>query len=335
MATYDDDTLNQINENANLLEYVSQTLELEKRGDDYYGHCPLHTDLTASLSFSPKENRFYCFSCGRGGGFIKYLMEYEGLGFDEAVEKASVLANVDLTQVCHSETISYLKKVRVAMQKTRIPYVHPHLDYSEYAAYKKCPVKEWLNEGIEQRVMDKFDIRVDERQNRIVYPVYDLNGNLINIKGRTRYENYKALKLPKYINYHSVGTMDYFQSLNLTLPDVKSDGEIIIFESIKSVMKAYGWGIKNCASAEKHSLTEEQIALLVKLRTNVVFAYDSDISYQDREVKKNLDVLKVYTNVYVMEDKEGLLGGTDAKNAPADCGKEVFDTLYQYKRKVV
>lgn len=53
----------------------------------------------------------------------------------------------------------------------------------------------------------------------------------------------------------------------------------IIFESVKSVMKAYGWGYKNCVSAEKHTLTPEQIDLLIKLRVNVVLAYDSDVNY--------------------------------------------------------
>lgn len=335
MATYDDETLNQINDNANLLEYVEQSIELERRGDDYYGHCPLHTDLTASFTVNPAANKYYCFSCGRGGGIIRYLMDYESLSFDEAVEKASVLANIDLTKMCHSETIAYLRKVRAAMQKQKIAFEHPRLDYSEYAAYAKRPVNEWLNEGIKQEVMDKFDIRVDERQNRIVYPVYDIDGHLINIKGRTRYANYKSLKLPKYINYHSVGVMDYFQSLNLTLPDVRKSGEIIIFESIKSVMKAYGWGIKNSASAEKHTLTDEQISLLVKLHSDVVFAYDSDISYRDKDVKKNLDTLKMYTNVYVIEDRSGLLGGAEAKNSPADCGEDIFNELYEGKRKVV
>lgn len=335
MAIYDEDTLKQIGENANLLDYVGQTMELEKRGDDYYGHCPLHTDLTASFSISPQENKYYCFSCGRGGGIIKYLMDYEGLDFDSAVEKASALANVDLSQMCRSETISYLKRIRSFRQKQKTEFVHPHLNYAEYAAYEKSPITEWLNEGIEQSVMDRFDIRLDTRQNRIVYPVYDIDGNLINIKGRTRYENYKALKLPKYINYHSVGVMDYFQSLNITLPNVKETGEVIIFESVKSVMKAYGWGIKNCASAEKHTLTDEQIALLIKLRKNIVLAYDADVNYRDQDVKRNLDVLKIYTNTFVIEDRDGLLGGVDSKNAPADCGEEVFRTLYNYKRKVV
>lgn len=137
------------------------------------------------------------------------------------------------------------------------------------------------------------------------------------------------------MNYKKIGVMDYFQCLEKTLPFIREKNEVIIFESIKSVLKCYGWGYKNCISAEKHTLTPEQIALLVKLKVNVVFAYDSDISYSDSEVKSNIDRLRRVTNVYVIEDTDKLLGGKEAKNSPADCGLDIWEELYFNKRKVV
>lgn len=330
---YDDEMIERISESVDLVEYVSHDLELERKGDEYFAHCPKHTDNTASLSFTPATNKFYCFSCGRGGGIINYLRLYEGLSLDDAVNKAARLANMDLKCMCKSKTILFLKKMKRQKQEKQ-KFVHPILDYSEYAFYKKEPVQEWLDEGIQQDVLDLFDVRIDSFGNRIVYPVYDIDGNLINVKGRTRYLNYKSMGIPKYINYKPVGCMDYFQGLNVTLSDVKSKGEIIIFESIKSVMKAYGWGYTNCASAEKHTLTEEQIKLLLSLKVNVVFAYDSDISYRDRDVLDSVNRLKALTNVYVIEDRRGLLGGKDAKNAPVDLGKAIWEKLYNEKRRI-
>lgn len=334
---YDDDTLKEINDNADLLSYVQQTLDLEQRGNDYFAHCPLHEDKTPSLSFTPSKNSYYCFSCGKSGGMIGYLMDFEGMEFEDAVAKAAALADVDLGKMCQSKTMTLLKRLRVfnAAQSVKEKYIHDILPSSELTKYQKGKVDEWLEEGIEQDVMDLFDIRIDTIGNRIVYPVYDIDGNLINIKGRTRYSNYKALKLPKYINYYKVGVMDYFQGLNITLPYVQEENEIIIFESIKSVMKAYGWGYKNCASAEKHTLTPEQIDLLVKLKVNVVLAYDSDVNYKKDEVKQNLDILRRVTNVYIVDDPQKLLGGAKAKNAPADCGLDIWEELYFNKRKVV
>lgn len=334
-TNYDDEMLQRINENADLLGYVSQTMGLEKKGNDYWAHCPLHTDLTPSLSFTPAKNSYYCFSCGKSGGIIGYLIDFEKMKFEDAVEKAAKLANLDLSKMCHSKTITFLKKLRALAMKPKCVYEHRILDDSELDKYQIEPVKEWLDEGIEQDVMDLFGVRVDTWQNRIIYPVYDICGNLINIKARTRYKNYKQMKIPKYINYFQVGVMDYFQGLNTTLKYVLDANEIIIFESVKSVMKAYGWGYKNCASAEKHTLTKEQIDLLVKLRVNIVFAYDCDVDYRSSDVRQDIDKLKRFTNVFVIEDRKKLLGGKDTKNAPVDCGEEIWETLYSQKRKVV
>lgn len=334
-TNYDDEMLQQINENADLFGYVSQTMELEKKGNDYWAHCPLHTDLTPSLSFTPAKNSYYCFSCGKSGGIIGYLIDFEKMKFEDAVEKAAKLANLDLSKMCHSKTITFLKKLRALAMKPRSAYEHRILDDSELDKYQIEPVKEWLDEGIKQDVMDLFGVRVDTWQNRIIYPVYDICGNLINIKARTRYKNYKQMKIPKYINYFQVGVMDYFQGLNTTLKYVLDANEIIIFESVKSVMKAYGWGYKNCASAEKHTLTKEQIDLLVKLRVNIVFAYDCDVDYRSSDVRQDIDKLKRVTNVFVIEDRKKLLGGKETKNAPVDCGEEIWETLYSQKRKVV
>ena len=110
---YDDEMLQQINDNANLLEYVQNTgIELKQQGDDYFTNCPLHVDDTPSLSFTPSKNSFYCFSCGAKGQMIGYLMKFEGLDFDEAVEKAAQIGNTDMSKMCHSETVIFLKKYK-------------------------------------------------------------------------------------------------------------------------------------------------------------------------------------------------------------------------------
>ena len=330
---YDEDFLQEISSNVDLVDYIGQDIELKQKGKDYFGHCTKHLDRTASFSVNPSKNMYYCFSCGRGGSIIQYLQEYEGLSFDDSVEKTCRLANADISQMCYSPTVKLLKKIRKLRQKC-VSTEHTILDETEYEKYKKLPINEWLDEGIRQKEIDMFDIRIDEKSNRIVYPVRDLQGRLINIKGRTRFEDYKAMHLMKYINYFPVGTMDYFQGLDVTLPYVKENNEIILFESIKSVMKCFGWGYKNCASVEKHSVTDEQIRLLIRLKVNIVFAYDSDVSYRTKDIIESLTKLKRFTNVFIIEDKDKLLGGVEAKNSPADLGMQTFEKLYKKKRRV-
>lgn len=331
---YDDEYLSEVNENVDLLEYVSSTYNLKQKGKDYFMSCPLHFDKTPSMSITPSRNCFYCHSCGVGGGIIGWLMHIENMKFYDAVEKASQLANMDMSTMCQSMTVKLLRKLRKLKQTGKLER-HVILEEAKFSKYRLGKVTEWLVEGIRQSEMDLFEIRIDDRSNRIVYPVRDIEHNLINIKGRTRYSNYKEMGLMKYINYFSVGEMDYLQSLYITLPYVKKAGEIILFESIKSVMKAYGWGYKNTASVENHSLTDEQIRLLIRLHVDVVIAYDSDVSYRSKNIVKAINKLKRFTNVYVIEDKYSLLGGAEAKNSPVDCGFDTFVKLYEKKRRIL
>jgi DNA primase len=333
LSVYDDDFLREINSKVDLLNYVSQQIKLERKGNDYFGSCPLHVDLTPSFSITPAKNSYYCFSCGKGGYIIGYLVDFEGLSFDKAVEKAAKLADLDMGKMCQSPTVSYLRKIK----QSRIypeQISHEILSESEYEQYSKEEITEWLEEGIRQEELDLFNVRIDKRSNRIIYPVRDIDGRLINIKARTRHKNYKQLKLPKYINYKTIGDMDYFQGLDITLPYVKENDEIIIFESIKSVMKAYGWGYKNCVSAEKHNLTDSQIILLIKLGVSVVFAYDTDVNYKQKDIKRDINKLKRFTNLYLIDNKDKDLGGEKTKNSPADVGYETFKRLYETKTKV-
>ena len=99
-------------------------------------------------------------------------------------------------------------------------------------------------------------------------------------------------------------------------------------------MKCFWWGYKNCASVEKHSVTDEQIRLLIRLKVNIVFAYDSDVSYRTKDIIESLTKLKRFTNVFIIEDKDMLLGGVEAKNSPADLGMQTFEKLYKKKRRV-
>lgn len=331
---YDDETLQRINDSVDLLDYVSQSIEMVRSGKEYFGHCPLHVDNTPSFSITPSKNLYYCFSCGRSGGIIKFLMEYENMTFRDAVKKAAKLANVDLSQMCKSETISFLKKCKASTIKKEHSE-HKIFDNTELCKYQKGEITEWIQEGIKKDVLDLFDVRLDERANRIVYPVKDINGRIINIKGRTRFKDFKELRIPKYINYYPVGTMDYLQGLDITLPYVRQSNEIILFESVKSVMKAYGWGYMNTASVEKHSLTDEQIRLVVSLRVNVVLAFDTDVDYRARNLQDSIARLKRVTNVYIINDKKKLLGGKETKNSPTDLTQEVWEELYKNKTKII
>ena len=78
--------IDQINETADIVDIVSQRVDLQKRGKDYFGLCPFHSEKTPSFSVAPDKGIFHCFGCGKGGNSINFLMEYEKIDFIDAVK---------------------------------------------------------------------------------------------------------------------------------------------------------------------------------------------------------------------------------------------------------
>lgn len=334
---YDPEFLRNIENSVNLVEYASSSgFDLVKRGNRWWMQCPLHIDKTPSLMID-ENNSFHCFSCGIHGQIVSWLRRIEGMSFSDAIQKASRMAGTDISKMCSSETLLFNKNLKV---RKGAPMTVPHeiIPESEYKKFKACCPKQWLDEGITEEAMRFFEIRFDAASSRIVYPVRDTSGALIGVKGRSTFssDECKALGIAKYMNYYEIGTADFLQGLDKTLPYVQDVGEIILFEGIKSTMKAFGWGIKNTAAVESHCINDFQLKLLISLGVDVTVAFDSDVSFDDKankSLRKALDTLGRFTNVYVVEDKANLLGGADAKKSPVDCGEIVWRQLYSERRR--
>lgn len=323
--TIDQEQLEELCSKFDLLEYVEQDHEMIQQGDKYFTNCTLHVDDTPSLAIYPESNSYYCFSCKQGGNAINYLRTYEGLSFDEAVAKIAGSTGVTLKQ--KSESVILLEKLRrqSMCKDEKIEREVLESDYYTTSFADEIP-NEWLEEGISAEAMKLYEIRVDHKSNRIVYPVYDSNYNLIGVKGRTRFENYKTLGLAKYMNYKKIGSLDYFTGMKQAEEYIRKSGEIIIFEGLKSCMKAWDYGYYNTVAAETSALSAPQIKLLIKMRIkNVVIAFDSD-----QKQIHGIDKLRSMTNVYVVRDYRHLLG---EKMSPVDAGKEVWEKLYSERRK--
>lgn len=345
---YDEDAIAEMCSQIDLLDYANMTMDFEKRGSDSYStHCPLHIDKTPSLFITPSKNLFHCFSCGVGGTIINWLMTFEGLTFDEAIKRISEITGTDITKLKRSNAMQYYKKLQKAMQLTKNDHnpeaVRVAIDPLELDRFSKDIPKDWENEGIKPEVMEIFNIRYDSRSNRIVYPVYatDIdelkngrNCTLIGFKGRTLYKNYEELGIKKYMNFKPIGITSFFGGMKEQFHRIDELKKVVIFEGLKSVMKAYGWGYDYSLSAETSYLNESQVKILIQLGIkDVTIAFDADVP-----MKKILDctqLLRRFTNVFVIQDrkrkKDKLLG---EKDAPVDKGKEVFEILLGERRKI-
>ena len=332
---YSQDALKEMSDHIDLYKYAQNTVNFTKHsGKIHYCECIFHHEKTPSLAFNEDQNRYYCFGCGEKGNIYNWLMKTEGLSFAQAVNKVAEMTGTDPVNYVESESMSIFKELsrlshNYEDNKTEVRSWLDHTkDYTQ--RFEKLYPQEWIEEGITKEAMDYYEVLVDEASNRIVYPVYDQDYNLIGVKGRTRYENFKELHLAKYMNYNKLGKVDYFAGMKQAEPYVAQEKEIIIFEGIKSCMKAYSWGYKNTVAAETCEINTGQFKLLLKKNIpTIVIAFDKGVAIG--KIRKMCEMYRTYFNIWTIMDTHDLL---DDKMSPVDAGKDVWDQLYSQKIRI-
>ena len=330
---FDHDMLNEMCQKIDLLEYAQQSMDFIQRGGKFFTSCPLHSDSDPSLCISPDENLWYCFSCKRGGNIINWMMIYEKLRFNEAIEKISQITGTELRELRICDSLKYFKElIKIAQERIGKPVERAVLPDTYLDKFVKDPPREWIDEGISEEVMSEYGVCIDYVSNRICYPIYDNNDNLIGVKGRTRFPNFKDLKITKYISYNKIQTTDFLVGMKQNRDEIKRSGSVFIFEGIKSGMKMTTWGLgKNWLAAETSRLNDAQVRVLLDLHINEVnIAFDRDVDI--KEIRKCTQLLKRFCNVYVIRDRYNrnrLLPGD--KDSPVDAGKEVWEQLVREK----
>ena len=336
MQAIDYDALTEMCSKIDLLEYASQTFEFRRKGDKYFTSCPHHSDSDPSLCISPDVNLYYCFSCHRSGNIINWMMDYEGLTFQEAIAKASKITGTDLNKFKICDSLKYYKELqRMAESSLNKSIEREILPYSYYDKFARKIPQEWVNEGITAEVMRKYDIRIDESSNRIVYPIYDNDNHLIGVKGRTRFDNFKDLGIKKYRNYTKIQTTNFFVAMKENRQAIEQAGSVIIFEGLKSGLKLASWGLPDTwLAAETSRLNDAQVEILVKMHLReVIIAFDRDVEM--KEITKCTAMLKRFCNVYVVRDRyrrnnaDRLLPGD--KDSPVDAGLQTWQQLLNEK----
>jgi len=198
-------------------------------------------------------------------------------------------------------------------------------DYMERYEKRDDKLAIWEQEGISRASLDKFQVYYDSFSDRLVYPIRNIEGKIVNIGGRTLDPLWKEKKQRKYTYFHSWGTMDTIYGLVENMEHILKSREVILFEGCKSVLLADTWGIHNAGAILTSHLNPNQMKILARLGCRVVFALDKDVRIREDH---NIGKLKQYVNVEYLWDREDLL---DEKDAPVDKGLEVFKKLYDQR----
>lgn len=328
------DNIDDLIYNIDIVKYISQYVELEYKRGEYWGLCPFHDEKTPSFSVNGKKNRYYCAGCHASGNIVNFMRDYHKMYYADAIKHLSSYSGINFEQKIQSQTINVLK--RFVPKKKKEPILN-FLPENIIDQYKEVPVQSWIDENISYETQKIFNVRIDEKGDRIIFPIHDKDGNIISIKGRTLHENYKELGIPKYIYYTKVGTNSFLFGYFLNKDFIRKAKEVIVFESEKSVMKAYEYGIRNCVALSTSNMTDIQIKLLLSLQCNIVFAFDKDVNINGfkekgkNKLKKEFQTLTMFTDVFIILDCDNLI---DAKDSPIDRGLEVWNKLYKNKKNI-
>lgn len=324
--------ISEILDQIDIVEYISQYVDLEQKGREFWGLSCFTDEKTPSFSVDPDRKLFMDFSSGRGGNLIEFIVLHDKVSAPEAIRKLKAFAGISDDNQQQGGT--RLEATRVALRyrdKTRDPpktIARPLADdcMSRYE-FRRDKLKLWVDEGISWQTLKRYQVRYDAFDDRIVYPIKDYDGNIISICGRTCDPDYKAKGLRKYTYLKKLGALDTIYGFSDNRQAILDAREIIIFEGAKSCMKAAEWGFENTSALLTSHLSVNQLRFLIRLcgfnDVRVVFALDSDIDITEDD---NIRRLCNYARVEWIMNQDDLL---PPKDSPTDQGQEVFENLYQ------
>lgn len=286
--------LEEIKQRLDIVDLISEYLDLKKTGQNYKSLCPFHSEKTPSFFVNPSKQIFHCFGCGKGGDIVTFVMEYEKVSFLEAISILAQKTGLEFESV--KKSVSHISKEKLyAIYENATHYYMEQLNNSENA-------KQYLkNRGIHQKTIEIFqlgyapaeknslysflkeknfdDILINSSRlvsnsydffrNRIIIPIHDLTGRVIGFGGRLIDS---SSELPKYIN--SPDTPIFKKGENLfglwhSKQHIREKGYVIVVEGYMDVILCHQYGFKNAVAPLGTALTQEQLEKTKRILNNL------------------------------------------------------------------
>lgn len=330
MAYYSEDLIEEVISQNDIVEVISEYVQLKKSGRNYMGLCPFHREKTPSFCVSMDKQIYKCFGCSEGGNVISFIMKLENLDFWDSVELLAQRAHIDLSRFevrsfsnnTKSQKKEDLKETLFKLNKEVGIYYHNNLmeilnstGYNEVKEYVKkrkfdlntikrfgigyangkVPLYNYLLEkGFSKSEMIASGIIIENSKGKIYDRFFSrLMFPIFDIRDRIIAFGGRVLdnSLPKYVN--SPENEIYFKGKNLyamNLAKKEKLDNIIIVEGYMDAIALQKSGFKNAVASLGTALTENQARLIKKYTDNVIIGYDQDGAGQDATMR-GLDIL--------------------------------------------
>lgn len=302
------DLILEIQRKVNIVDIIGEYLPLEQKGKNYFAICPFHDDHNPSMSISPEKQIYTCFVCGASGNVFNFVMNYENISFSEAVVKVATKAGINIDVTTKHKEIKqddkyvkfykmfditnkyYQNNIKSVYGKVATKYLHDRnlddevikefqigLSMNDNNISKLLEKKGYdVNELVDVGLCGKKDNFIyDTFRNRIIFPLYNLTGQVVGFSGRI----YNGEDESKYINskesvIFKKGTLLY--NYHRALSYARDKREIIVVEGFMDVIRLYTIGIKNVVATMGTAITKDHAELIKKLSKNVVLCFDGD-----------------------------------------------------------
>ena len=313
-------------------DVVGQYVSLKRSGSNMFGLCPFHGEKTASFSVAPDKGIYYCFGCHKGGGPVNFMMEIEGLSYPDAVRALAKRAGMEVPEDEQYQN-RYRQQERLwALMKEAGRFFHEQLYTPAGADCLAYVQKRGLSKAIVTRfgigfapdswsalvdamrkkgytdqelrdadlVGEKNGHIYDRFRNRLMFPIFDVRGNVIGFGGRVLDDS-----KPKYLNSNETLIFNKRKNLfGLNFAKKTKESNIILVEGNIDVVTLHQYGFDNAVASLGTSLTEEQVNLLSRYTEQVVLTYDGDEAGQ-RAAQRAIPMLeKAGIQVKVLQMKD-------------------------------
>ncbi len=305
---YSDDVIEEVRARNDIVDVISGYVQLKKKGSQYFGLCPFHNEKTPSFSVSRQKQMYYCFGCHAGGNVFTFLMQYENLSFQEALESLASRAGITLPQreMSGREKAEHdRRELLLGIQKDAAMYYYAKLRTPEGADGLSYLKKRELSDETIRRfglgfsgrtgselyrylrkknytddlLKDSGLFRMDERQggrdkfwNRVMFPIMDVRSRVIGFGGRVMGEGE-----PKYLNSQETEIFDKSRNLyGLNIARKSRKKTVILCEGYMDVISMHQAGFDNAVASLGTSLTSGHCSLLKRYTDQVLLIYDSD-----------------------------------------------------------
>ena len=292
------DSIEILKNQLDVVDVISQFLELRKAGANFKACCPFHGETNPSFVVSPAKQIYHCFGCGVGGDSISFVMEYEKLSYPEAIEKLASMSNVSLQYDDNNQkkqSVKIIEDVNKFYQKLLVssPAVKDYIKQrgiSEFSiekfeigyAPKSADTINYLRsnnhnltESIELGIIDTGQSGLYSRFiERITFPINAINGKIVGFGGRT-ITGHNA----KYVNSPQSKVFNKSRLLygyHLAKEAIYKKNQIIVTEGYLDVIMLHQAGFNTAVATLGTALTAEHLPLLKRGEPKVIVAYDGD-----------------------------------------------------------